>query len=148
LIFELRWRDFFRLMMLKHGKSVFQFQGFGQSFVPPPGRSENTFRRWAEGKTGQPFVDAAMRELKFTGFMSNRMRQVVASYLIDYLKLDWRLGAAWFEEQLIDYDVSSNWCNWAYQAGVGNDPRGKRVFNPERQAEMYDPDGAYRRLWC
>jgi deoxyribodipyrimidine photo-lyase len=147
LIFELRWRDFFRMMMLKHGKSVFQFQGFSQGFVPPSGRDEKTFRRWTEGRTGQPFVDAAMRELRATGFMSNRMRQVVASYLIDYLKLDWRLGAAWFEEQLIDYDVSSNWCNWAYQAGVGNDPRGKRVFNPERQAEMYDPDGAYRKLW-
>ena len=147
LIFELRWRDFFRMMMLKHGKSVFQFQGFSQGFVPPSGRDEKTFRRWTEGRTGQPFVDAAMRELKTTGFMSNRMRQVVASYLIDYLKLDWRLGAAWFEEQLIDYDVSSNWCNWAYQAGVGNDPRGKRVFNPDRQAEMYDPDAAFQKLW-
>jgi deoxyribodipyrimidine photo-lyase len=79
--------------------------------------------------------------------MSNRMRQVTASYLIDHLKLDWRLGAAWFEEQLIDYDVSSNWCNWAYQAGVGNDPRGKRVFDPVRQAEMYDPEGDFRKRW-
>jgi deoxyribodipyrimidine photo-lyase len=147
LIFELRWRDFFRLMMLKHGKSVFQFQGFSEGFLPPSARNEKSFRRWAEGKTGQSFVDAAMRELLASGFMSNRMRQVVASYLIDYMKLDWRLGAAWFEEQLIDYDVSSNWCNWAYQAGVGNDPRGKRVFNPERQAEMYDPDGVFRKLW-
>lgn len=147
LIFELRWRDFFRMTMLKHGKSVFSFRGFSQGFVPPSGRDEKNFRRWAEGRTGQAFVDAAMRELRATGFMSNRMRQVVASWLIDYLKLDWRLGAAWFEEQLIDYDVSSNWCNWAYQAGVGNDPRGKRVFDPERQAGMYDSDRAFQKLW-
>jgi deoxyribodipyrimidine photo-lyase len=79
--------------------------------------------------------------------MSNRGRQNVASYLIDQLKLDWRLGAAYFEEQLIDYDVSSNWGNWAYLAGVGNDPRGKRVFNTEKQAKDYDADGQYRKLW-
>ena len=148
LIFELRWRDFFRMMMLKHRQSVFAFRGFRKEFTPPSGRHESVFQSWKEGKTGQPFVDAAMCELKATGFMSNRMRQVTASYLIDHLKLDWRLGAAWFEEQLIDYDVSSNWCNWAYQAGVGNDPRGKRVFDPVRQAEMYDPEGDFQRLWA
>jgi deoxyribodipyrimidine photo-lyase len=79
--------------------------------------------------------------------MSNRGRQNVASYLIDYLKLDWRLGAAYFEQQLIDYDVSSNWGNWAYQAGVGNDPRGKRIFNIDKQAKEYDPHNEYRKLW-
>ena len=147
LIFELRWRDFFRMMMQKHGSSMFAFKGFRKEFTPPSGRSEQVFRSWTDGNTGQPLVDAAMRELRSTGFMSNRMRQVVASYLIDYQHIDWRLGAAWFEEQLIDYDVSSNWGNWAYQAGVGNDPRGKRIFNPDRQAEMYDPAGDYRRLW-
>jgi deoxyribodipyrimidine photo-lyase len=71
----------------------------------------------------------------------------VASYLIDQLRLDWRLGAAWFEEQLIDYDVSSNWGNWAYLAGVGNDPRGKRIFDTLKQAEFYDPQKLYRMNW-
>ena len=88
-----------------------------------------------------------MRELKYTGFMSNRGRQNVASYLIDQFKFDWRIGAAWFEEQLIDYDVSSNWGNWAYLAGVGNDPRGGRQFNIEKQAELYDKKYVFRALW-
>ena len=147
LIFELRWRDFFRLMMLKYGPLLFSFHGFRREYSPAAGRDENAFKRWKEGKTGQPFVDAAMKELNATGFMGNRMRQVTASWLVDHMNLDWRLGAAWFEEQLIDYDVASNWGNWAYQAGVGNDPRGKRVFNAQRQADMYDPDKEYQRLW-
>ncbi len=147
LIFELRWRDFFRLMMLKYGSQLFRLKGFRRDFSHPSNRDENAFQCWKEGKTGQPFVDAAMHELHATGFMSNRMRQVTASWLVDHMKLDWRLGAAWFEEQLIDYDVASNWGNWAYQAGVGNDPRGKRVFNPERQAEMYDPGKEFQSLW-
>jgi deoxyribodipyrimidine photo-lyase len=88
-----------------------------------------------------------MRELKLTGFMSNRGRQNVASYFIDQLKQDWRIGARYFEQQLIDYDVSSNWGNWAYQAGVGNDPRGKRVFDTQKQAKDYDGKMEYRRLW-
>jgi deoxyribodipyrimidine photo-lyase len=88
-----------------------------------------------------------MLELKLTGFMSNRGRQNVASFLCHNLKLDWRYGAAYFEEQLIDYDVSSNWCNLAYVAGVGNDPRGNRVFNIEKQANDYDTYKKYRTLW-
>ena len=79
--------------------------------------------------------------------MSNRGRQNVASYLINDLKLDWRYGAAYFEQQLIDYDVCSNWGNWAYLAGVGNDPRGNRYFNIEKQALDYDPDGLYIKTW-
>ena len=94
-----------------------------------------------------PLVDANMRELAATGFMSNRGRQVVASYLINDLQQDWRHGAAWFEEHLIDYDPASNWGNWAYLAGVGNDPRQNRVFNALRQARTYDPDAQYVTLW-
>ena len=82
-----------------------------------------------------------------TGFMSNRGRQNVASYLVNNLQLDWRYGAAYFEQQLIDYDVCSNWGNWAYLAGVGNDPRGNRVFNIEKQEIDYDPKKTYRNLW-
>ena len=79
--------------------------------------------------------------------MSNRGRQNVASFLCNDLKLDWRLGAAYFEQQLIDYDVCSNWGNWAYLAAVGNDPRDNRYFNIEKQSHTYDKSKEYRTLW-
>ena len=88
-----------------------------------------------------------MLELKLTGFMSNRGRQNVASYFCNELNIDWRFGAAYFEQQLIDYDVCSNWGNWAYLAGVGNDPRQNRVFNIEKQAADYDKKKVFRNLW-
>jgi deoxyribodipyrimidine photo-lyase len=88
-----------------------------------------------------------MRELKQTGFMSNRGRQNVASYLIHELALDWRLGARWFEHCLIDYDVASNYGNWNYLAGTGHDPRTQRHFNIEKQTAMYDQDGRFQTLW-
>jgi deoxyribodipyrimidine photo-lyase len=79
--------------------------------------------------------------------MSNRGRQNVASYLVKDLNVDWRMGAAWFESMLIDYDPCSNYGNWMYVAGVGNDPREDRYFNIKKQAERYDPDGRYVNLW-
>ena len=87
-----------------------------------------------------------MRELAATGWLSNRARQNVASYLVHELGVDWRLGAAWFEHALIDFDVASNWGNWRYVAGVGRDPRGHR-FDVLWQAARYDPDGAYVAHW-
>ena len=92
-------------------------------------------------------MDAGMRELKATGYLSNRLRQVVASYLIYDLHSDWRAGAAWFESQLLDYDVYSNQGNWLYIAGRGTDPRGGRRFNPQKQAQDHDANGSYRALW-
>lgn len=147
LVFELLWRDYFRFMMKKHGSKIFFKNGFNGYQITSSDTNKVLLDKWIHGETSDDFVDANMRELKFTGFMSNRGRQNVASYLIDQLKLDWRLGAAYFEEQLIDYDVSSNWGNWAYLAGVGNDPRGKRVFDTQKQAQQYDPKGEYRKLW-
>jgi len=88
-----------------------------------------------------------MRELAATGYLSNRMRQNVASFWVHDLQGDWPAAAAWFESQLIDYDVYSNQGNWLYLAGRGTDPRGTRRFSPEKQAKDYDADGAYRRLW-
>jgi deoxyribodipyrimidine photo-lyase len=105
------------------------------------------FEKWINGQTGNDFIDANMLELKLSGFMSNRGRQNVASYLCHNLKLDWRYGASYFEQQLIDYDVCSNWGNWAYIAGVGNDPRENRVFNIEKQANDYDKNKLFRNLW-
>jgi deoxyribodipyrimidine photo-lyase len=88
-----------------------------------------------------------MHQLKQTGWISNRGRQIVASCLVNELQLDWRFGAAWFEQELIDYDVASNWGNWQYLAGVGADPRGKRHFNIEKQTQQYDPEGAFIDRW-
>ena len=147
LVFELLWRDYFRYMMKKHKQRFFMQHGIKSSEKNTIKHNPIFFNNWVNGKTGNDFIDANMFELKLTGFMSNRGRQNVASYLCHQLKLDWRWGAAYFEQQLIDYDVCSNWGNWAYLAGVGNDLRGSRAFNTEKQAEEYDKNKAYRTLW-
>jgi deoxyribodipyrimidine photo-lyase len=146
LVFELLWRDYFRFVAKKYGNKIFLKGGIknrAQNFV----NDFSLFEKWQTGNTGNDFVDANMIELLKTGFMSNRGRQNVASYLCKDLKIDWRWGAAWFESQLIDYDVASNWGNWMYVAGVGNDPRPNRYFNVNKQADRYDADRKYRKLW-
>lgn len=147
MLFELIWRDYFRFVCKKHGNEVFFKTGIKGSTDKRMVVDWKRFDRWRNGRTGSPFVDANLIELKETGFMSNRGRQNVASYLVNDLKLDWRMGAEWFESMLVDYDVCSNWGNWNYVAGVGNDPREGRYFNVERQAERYDPDGSYVSHW-
>ena len=147
LVFELLWRDYFRFMMKKHQSNFFKQSGIKNNKLKLFSDNIQKLQDWIEGNTGADFVDANMIELKLTGFMSNRGRQNVASYLCNDLKLDWRLGAAYFEEQLIDYDVCSNWGNWAYLAAVGNDPRDNRYFNIEKQAAVYDTKRKYRDLW-
>jgi deoxyribodipyrimidine photo-lyase len=147
LVFELLWRDYFRFMMKKHRHQFFLQTGIKPSDTPTNANNKELLNKWIEGKTDSDFINANMLELKLTGFMSNRGRQNVASYLCNDLKLDWRYGAAYFEQQLIDYDVCSNWGNWAYLAGVGNDPRGNRYFNIDKQAEDYDSNKQFRKLW-
>ena len=147
LVFELLWRDYFRFMMKKYNAKFFQQAGIQDKGIPVNKHNMELLHDWIAGNTGVDFIDANMIELKLTGFMSNRGRQNVASYLCNDLKLDWRFGAAYFEQQLIDYDVCSNWGNWAYLAGVGNDPRGNRYFNIEKQAQDYDKNKEYRNLW-
>jgi deoxyribodipyrimidine photo-lyase len=147
LEFELLWRDFFRFMFKKHQTKLFQQTGIYQDRSVSKKINKQLLKEWIDGKTKQDFVNANMLELKKTGFMSNRGRQNVASYFCHDLKLDWRFGAAYFEQELIDYDVTSNWGNWAYIAGVGNDPRPDRIFNIEKQAQDYDKKGLYRKLW-
>ena len=147
LVFELLWRDYFRFMMKKYNSKFFQQAGIQDKGIPVNKHNKQELQDWIDGNTGVDFVDANMLELKLTGFMSNRGRQNVSSYLCNDLKLDWRYGAAYFEQQLIDYDVCSNWGNWAYLAGVGNDPRGNRYFNIEKQANDYDKNHDYRNLW-
>ena len=147
LVFELLWRDYFRFMMKKHKSKFFKQSGIKNYKIQIFKNDIQKLQNWIEGKTGVDFVDANMIELKLTGFMSNRGRQNVASYLCNDLKLDWRLGAAYFEQQLIDYDVCSNWGNWAYLAAVGNDPRDHRYFNIDKQASVYDGKRSFRNLW-
>ena len=141
------WRDFFRFSFKKHPIEYFQLHGITGNSQRKDNRDFEIIESWIEGKTENNFVNAAMIELKSTGWMSNRMRQIVASYFIYDLDQDWRVGAAYFESQLIDYDVSSNWGNWAYISGVGNDPRAGRKFNTDKQEEQYDRDKRYQNTW-
>lgn len=149
--FELVWRDFFRFMCAKVGDELFNVEG-------PVPRREAIWRdprrdpdaaaaaaAWREGRTGMPLVDANMRELAATGFMSNRGRQNVASFLVLDLQLDWRVGAEHFEALLLDYDVCSNWGNWVAAAGL----TGGRVnrFNIVKQTRDYDARGEYLKHW-
>jgi deoxyribodipyrimidine photo-lyase len=147
LVFELMWRDFFRFMFKKYQTKFFLYSGIKTDKVNSKSLNEKLLSKWVNGVTDSDFINANMIELKLTGFMSNRGRQNVASYFCNELNMDWRLGAAYFEEQLIDYDVCSNWGNWAYLAGVGNDPHEHRYFNIEKQAKDYDRDKTFRNLW-
>ena len=167
--FELLWRDYMRLCTRKFGSRLFYLDGYGHEknaqakFISSPftqstekknkrGANDDDTKaaivRFVQGRTGTGLIDASQRELFLTGWTSNRARQNVASFLSKHLGIDWRIGAEWYEANLVDYDVSSNWGNWQYVAGVGNDPRGEaRVFNPVKQAVDYDTNGEYVRAW-
>ncbi|KAM3076460.1 hypothetical protein ACMFMG_007274 [Clarireedia jacksonii] len=157
--FELLWRDYMRLCARKFGSKLFRLSGFKDAadakwkYSSPnkEGASkeqiQETIDRFLNGTTGMGLIDASQRELYHTGYTSNRARQNVASFLAKHLNLDWRLGAEWYESMLIDHDVSSNWGNWQYVAGVGNDPRRERTFNPVKQAFDYDPKAEYVLTW-
>jgi deoxyribodipyrimidine photo-lyase len=146
LTFELLWRDYFRWIAAKHGDRLFYASGL-RGLKLPWKEDWERFELWRNGQTGYPLVDASMQELLTTGFMSNRGRQNVASFLTKNLGIHWHMGAQWFESRLIDYDVCSNWGNWNYTAGVGNDARGFRFFNILKQSKDYDPKGEYVRHW-
>lgn len=145
LIFELIWRDYFKYISLKHQNNIFKIGGILHKEYDWK-IDEKDIQNWINGKTKSDFVNANMIELKKTGWMSNRGRQNVASYFAKDLLLDWRIGAAYFEAMLIDYDVHSNYGNWMYVAGVGNDPR-DRKFNVYLQAERYDANGTFQKMW-
>lgn len=168
--FELLWRDYMRLCTKKFKKRLFSVSGFRQddsaskkwrtnedssnSAAKAKGGESDAdelkriLKRFFAGTTGMGLIDASLRELYLTGYTSNRARQNVASFFAKHLLIDWRYGAEWYESLLVDYDVSSNWANWQYVAGVGNDPRGDaRIFNPVKQAFDYDKQGSYVRAW-
>ena len=145
VVFELIWRDYFKYISLKYTSKIFKIGGILNKNYHW-NTDQKTIQQWIQGETKDDFVNANMIELRETGFMSNRGRQNVASYFAKELLLDWRIGAAYFESMLIDYDVHSNYGNWMYVAGVGNDPR-DRKFNTQLQAERYDQNHKYRKLW-
>lgn len=144
--FELLWREYFYWYAVTHQQKLFWFKGIGQH-TPTTQLNPHRLQQWQNGKTAYPIVNACMHQLNTTGYMSNRGRQLVASCFIHELGLDWRYGAAYFEQQLVDYDVASNWGNWQYLAGVGADPRGSRQFNLDKQTQQYDPNGDFIKRW-
>jgi len=137
---ELCWHDWF-----EHVKSSgLDAPRLEPRWDPPCEKLE----RWRAGETGFPLVDAGMRELAEAGWIHNRVRMVTASFLVKHLHLDWRVGEAWFAERLVDYDPAQNEGNWQWVAGTGVDAQPWfRIFNPERQRERFDPDGAYVDRW-
>ena len=147
LFFELLWREYFQWLALAQGDRLYALKGLADK--PQHGcLHPERYQKWCHGNTPWPLVNACMRQLKETGYLSNRGRQIAASCFINELAMDWRYGAAWFEHQLIDYDVASNWGNWQYIAGVGVDPRGGRHFDIEKQTALYDADRAYINRWA
>mmetsp|Transcript_7483 Transcript_7483/g.21142 ORF Transcript_7483/g.21142 Transcript_7483/m.21142 type:complete len:447 (-) Transcript_7483:1471-2811(-) len=145
VIFEMIWRDYFKFYAMKHGNKIFFEDGPEGSAPQWAPNQDELFSRWCAGGTGMPLVDANMRELNATGFMSNRGRQNVASYLVLDLGVDWRKGAEYFESLLIDYDCASNWGNWVAAAGLTGGRLNK--FNIPKQSKDYDLNGDYIRHW-
>lgn len=145
---ELIWRDFYH-MILWHFPRV----GEGKAFKPEYDfiewrNNEKEFESWCEGQTGYPIVDAGMRELNETGYMHNRVRMIVASFLTKHLLIDWRWGEAYFAKKLLDFDMAANIGGWQWAAGSGCDAAPYfRVFNPYLQTQKFDPDLKYIRKW-
>jgi deoxyribodipyrimidine photo-lyase len=146
LVFELLWRDYFRHAGKHYLNKIFHSTGISGAQKK---YSENlaSYEDWRQAKTGNQFIDANLKELVFTGYMSNRGRQNAASYLVHNLNQNWQLGAAWFEHHLLDYDVYTNQGNWLYIAGHGFNPKGASIFDISFQANHYDPYGTYRNYW-
>lgn len=150
LICQLLWRDYYHFATYKHGSDLFLGGGMrGQSSSKKKISISQTekIQNWCQGNTGQRFVDANMKELLETGYMSNRGRQSVALYLVRDLGQDWRLGASWFEHYLLDFEPSNNYGNWNFQAGIGHDIRKSNGFKINEEAKRHDPEGAYQDYW-
>ena len=145
---ELIWRDFY-FNILFHFPHIGQGQAFRREYEKIEWRNnEKEFQLWCEGKTGYPIVDAGMRELNTTGFMHNRVRMIVASFMIKHLLIDWRWGEAYFAQKLIDFDLSANNGGWQWAAGSGCDAAPYfRVFNPRLQTEKFDKNLDYIKKW-
>ncbi len=147
IFLALLWRDFYRLMAKKFGNKIFLHEQVSRHANHPLQNNLELFQKWMNGQTGVRFIDANMRELKFTGYLSARGRQNVANYLVNELNVNWQIGAEYFESMLIDYDVASNWGNWNFIAQSGSDHPDGRYLNPVSQARRYDPNGEYIKTW-
>ncbi|RZJ77432.1 MAG: DASH family cryptochrome [Flavobacterium sp.] len=143
IVVGLLWRDYYRFMFKKHGNTFFKPTGFKGNVTTETHEDNELMKAWKAGNTGQPLVDAVMNELNTTGYINNASRTLAATYLIYQLKLSWVVGAAYFEEKLIDYAPASNWGSWATVAGVGNDLRLTSSFDFEKQLKSFDPKGLY-----
>jgi len=147
---ELAFRDFYADVLHQWPSSSWQNwnSDFNAIETDDGAEAKRRFESWKDGKTGFPFVDAGMRQLSETGFMHNRVRMIVASFLVKDLHLPWQWGAEWFLDQLVDGDMASNQHGWQWCAGSGTDAAPYfRVFNPNTQGEKFDPEGDYIRRW-
>jgi deoxyribodipyrimidine photo-lyase len=147
---ELAFRDFYAAVLHHWPESAWWNwnRDFNAIEIDSGKEAEKRFEAWKAGETGFPIVDAGMRQLRDTGFMHNRVRMIVASFLVKDLHLPWQWGARWFLDQLVDGDMASNQHGWQWSAGCGTDAAPYfRVFNPARQAEKFDPSGDYVRRW-
>ena len=144
---ELIWREFYQ-MILWHFPRVVN-ENFKKQYNSVQWRNDpNEFQAWCEGKTGYPIVDAGMRQLNETGYMHNRVRMIVASFLTKHLLIDWRWGEAYFARKLLDYELASNNGGWQWAAGTGTDAQPYfRIFNPESQTRKFDPELKYIKRW-
>jgi len=145
---ELIWRDFY-FNILHHFPHVSSGSAFRKEYDRMEWRNDPTeFEAWCQGQTGYPIVDAGMRELNATGFMHNRVRMIVASFLVKHLLIDWRWGEAYFAEKLLDFDFAANNGGWQWAAGSGCDAAPYfRVFNPTLQTQKFDKELKYIRKW-
>lgn len=148
ILLGLLWRDYYRFMFKKYGNTFFKPNGFGSQGVVEETTQAENFNKWKNAQTGFAVVDAVLTELNQTGFLSNIARQTAALYLINNLEVSWVLGAAYFEEKLIDYNPASNWGNWATIAGVGNDQKSKSSFDLDKNIKNLDPKGSYAQIWA
>ena len=144
IVLGLLWRDYYRFMFKKHGNTFFKPRGFTTGGKSIQLIDSEILQNWKDGQTGQPFVDMVMTELNTTGYINHMSRQLVATYLVNELGVGWVMGAAYFEEKLIDYCPASNWGNWAAIAGVGNDPKLANTFDFEKILKFLDPKSAFR----
>ncbi len=144
---ELIWREFFMNILFHFPES--ESNEFKKKYSKIPWRNdEEQFKKWCEGKTGYPIVDAGMRQLNATGWMHNRVRMITASFLCKHLLIDWRWGEAYFAEKLLDFELASNVGNWQWAASCGCDAVPYfRIFNPESQLKKFDKEGKYIRKW-
>ena len=145
IFFELLWRDYFRFLHYKYDKKLYYPFGLKNREINLSVRDNE--EKLEDADTESSFINAGIIELKKSGFLSNRMRQILASYIIFEMNIDWRIGADFFQKYLIDFDVYSNQGNWIYIAGYGTDPRGGRRFNVEKQKNMYDINNHYEMYW-